>query len=59
MSRLIDVDERIAFIKKVYCSECDNYNGIRCRACDISDILDYLDNAPTVDKEDKQNEQMA
>lgn len=37
---------------KVVCKNCDNYNGVRCRACDIGDELldlqDIIDNAPTV-----------
>ena len=38
---------------KVVCKNCDNYNGVRCRACDIGDELldlqDIIDNAPTVE----------
>ncbi len=48
--RLIDADDRIEFIKNVYCPECDNYNGVRCRACPINDMIDAIDDAPTVDQ---------
>lgn len=49
MSRLIDADDRIEFIKNAYCPECDNYNGVRCRACPINDMIEAIDQAPTVD----------
>ena len=49
MSRLIDADDRIEFIKNAYCPECDNYNGVRCRACPINDMIEAIDDAPTVD----------
>lgn len=47
--RLIDADDRIDFIKNSYCLECDNYNGVRCRACPINDTIEEIDNSPTVD----------
>lgn len=47
--RLIDADDRIEFIKNAYCPECDNYNGVRCRACPINDMIEAIDDAPTVD----------
>lgn len=50
MSRLIDADDRIEFIKNAYCPECDNYNGVRCRACPINDMIEAIDDAPTVDQ---------
>ena len=40
---------------KEACKNCDNYNGVRCRACDIGDELldlqDIIDNAPAVEAE--------
>ena len=27
-------------IKKSYCKDCQNYNGVRCRACGIGDAID-------------------
>lgn len=48
--RLIDADERIELIQKTHCTGCNNYNKVKCRACDIGDMLDYLDDAPTVDQ---------
>ena len=47
--RPIDADDRIEFIKNAYCLECDNYNGVRCRACPINDTIEAIDDAPTID----------
>jgi hypothetical protein len=45
--RLIDADALIENIKRVYCTDCDSYNGVRCRACGTDDALDMIDDAPT------------
>lgn len=34
-------------IKKSYCKDCQNYNGVRCRACGIGDAIDVVEDAPT------------
>ena len=34
-------------IKKAYCDGCENYNGVRCRACGIGDAIDVVEDAPT------------
>lgn len=31
--RLIDADALVENIKRVYCTDCDSYNGVRCRDC--------------------------
>ena len=49
MERLIDADKRIAEIKKLYCDGCDNYGGVRCRACWVDDAMCLIDEATTVD----------
>lgn len=49
MARLIDADNRIAETKNQYCIGCDNYGGIRCRACWVDDAICLIDDAPTVD----------
>lgn len=49
MARLINADKRIAEIKNQYCIGCDNYGGIRCRACWVDDAICLIDDAPTVD----------
>lgn len=49
MARLIDSDKRITEIKNQYCTGCDNYGGVRCRACFVDDAICLIDDAPTVD----------
>lgn len=48
-SRLIDADKLIEQIKKTYCEGCDNYNGMRCKACPNDDEIKDIDSAPTID----------
>lgn len=48
---LISRKNTIAEIKRVYCADCNNYNGIRCRACNFSDSIDIIEDASTVDAE--------
>ena len=47
--RLIDANARIEEIKKAHCTKCENYNGIKCRACWVDDAIGLIDDAPTVD----------
>lgn len=47
--RLIDANARIEEIRKVYCINCDNYDGVRCRSCWVDDGIGFLEDAPTVD----------
>ena len=49
MSRYIDADEFSKKMKKQYCENCDNYQGLKCRACPNGDWLDDIDNQPTAD----------
>lgn len=46
MSEFIDREKAIAKIKAAYCCGCENYNGIRCRACQIMDAMDVLEDEP-------------
>lgn len=48
MARLIDADKRISEIKKLYCDGCDDYGGVRCRACSVYDSMCLIDDATTV-----------
>ena len=42
--RLIDADKLIEVIKKqAGCESCDNYHGIRCKACQYEDAMDTVD----------------
>ena len=47
--RLIDADKRIAEIKEYYCTDCNNYGGVRCRACWVDDAMGLIDEAETAD----------
>lgn len=48
MSEYIDHEKAIAKIKAAYCCGCENYNGVRCRACQIMDAIDVLEDEPAV-----------
>lgn len=47
--RLIDANARIEEIRKAYCHNCENYNGVKCRACWVDDAIGLIDDATTVD----------
>lgn len=49
LMRLIDADERIETIRAAYCKECNNYSGVKCRACRWDDAMGTIEDAPTVD----------
>lgn len=46
--RLIDADKAIAEIERIHCDDCDNYNGVMCRACEYQYAMDIIDDAPTI-----------
>ena len=48
MSEFIDREKAIANIKAAYCCGCKNYNGIKCRACQLMDAMDVLEDEPAV-----------
>ena len=48
--RPIDADALVEMFKTQYeCETCDNYDGVRCRACHCDDALGIIDSAPTID----------
>lgn len=47
--RLVDADALVKTIESIYCKDCNNYNGVWCRACEWMDAMDYIEDAPTVD----------
>lgn len=49
MPRYIDADALIENIKRVYCTNCNNYNEIRCRACGTDDAILMIEDAPTAE----------
>lgn len=48
MDESISREKAIANIKAAYCCGCENYNGVRCRACQIMDAIDVLEDEPAV-----------
>ena len=48
MPRYIDADAFDADCRKRYCTDCNNYNGVKCRACWVDDMLGDVEDAPTV-----------
>ncbi|MBR4000286.1 MAG: hypothetical protein IKI93_18305 [Clostridia bacterium] len=49
MSRYIDADALIARIREVYCTGCNSYNEVRCRACGTGDAILQIDSEPAAD----------
>jgi hypothetical protein len=49
VARYIDADALIENIKRVYCTDCNNYNEVRCRACGTDDAMAMIEDAPTAD----------
>ena len=51
--RLIDADALIKQIEKNICEPCkkrkEDYNGVRCRACQYGDEMDDIYDAPTIE----------
>ena len=50
MDDLISREAAIEAIK-AYCNGCDNYNGVRCRACNFDDAMIAVDSVSAVDAE--------
>lgn len=46
MSEFIEREKAIARIKAAYCCGCNDYGGVRCRACQIMDAMDVLEDEP-------------
>lgn len=48
MSEFIDREKAIAKIKAAYCCGCNDYGGVKCRACQLMDAMDVLEDEPAV-----------
>lgn len=48
MSEFFDREKAIEKIKAAYCRGCENYNGVKCRACQIMDAMDALEDEPAM-----------
>ena len=46
MSEFIDREKAIAKIKAAYCCGCNDYNGVKCRACQLLDAMEVLEDEP-------------
>lgn len=49
MPEYIEREAVVARIKQTFCSDCDSYNGVRCRACLIDDALLQIEDEPAAD----------
>lgn len=49
MDEYISREETIKRIKECYCTGCNSYNGVRCRACGTGDAIDVIEDAPAAD----------
>lgn len=49
MAEYIEREALMHRIKEIHCAECDNYHGVRCRACWVDDTLGYIDSEPPAD----------
>ena len=49
MTEYIEREALMRRIKEIHCAECDNYHGVRCRACWVDDTLGYIDSEPSSD----------
>lgn len=41
----LDVDKFEKSVRKRYCKDCNNTNGLKCRVCWIEDMLGEIDDA--------------
>ena len=48
MSEFIDREKAIAKIKAAYCCGCNDYGGVKCRACQLMDAMDVLEDEPAL-----------
>ena len=49
MDEYISREETIKRIKECYCTGCNSYNGVRCRACGTGDAIDMIEDVPVAD----------
>lgn len=49
MAEYIDKEKAIQTIRLTYCKDCNNYNGVRCRACEFDDAMSEIEDCPTAD----------
>lgn len=49
MNEYISKHEVIEEIKRIYCTNCNSYNGAMCRACEHMDDMDIIEDMPAAD----------
>ena len=49
MGEYISREETIKRIKECYCTGCNSYNGVRCRACGTGDAIDMIEDTTAAD----------
>ena len=49
MARYIDADKLEYDLQQKHCGECNMYDGLKCKTCEIDDMFYYLTAAPTED----------
>lgn len=49
MDEYISKQVAIDAIKKIYCPQCNSYNGVICRACEHMDDMDIIEDMPAAD----------
>ena len=49
MDEYISREETIKRIEEGYCTGCNSYNGVRCRACGTGDAIDMIEDTTAAD----------
>ena len=49
MERYIDADAAVELARLTYCKNCNNYNGVMCRACAFDDAMSFIEDFPEAD----------
>lgn len=49
MSEYISKHETIEEIQRIYCTDCNSYDGAMCRACEHQDDMDIIENMAAAD----------
>ena len=45
----IDREAAVEQIRLGYCTNCNSYNGVRCRACEFGDAMLLIEDVPSAD----------
>lgn len=53
--KLIDKDKLLELFESVYCHNCNNFGGDKCRWCDTTYVKQIIEDFPTVEEEGETN----